>query len=468
MISDLVIFGATGDVAKRYVFPALSHLVSHGRLPNGLTIIGVGRRPWTTPQFQEYVSEVLGTHRPSIPPDSRLELLPFLKYHQVKDLKSPAHLKRIFSHSLGACIMYLGLPPCLFGSVLTALEDVKIPKASRIILEKPFGLSYAEAEALNRILDKRFSEESIFRMDHFLGKPTVENILNLRFEKQPFERIWQRQYINKVEIVWDETLALEGRGAYYDRAGALKDMVQNHLLQMMVLLTMEPAPLESERAFRDQRVELLRSIRKMSMTDIQKFTLRARYRSGTIGGKDIPDYVSEEGVVPERETETFARVTLRIDNARWQNVPFVLQSGKAMEKDTKEIRILFQKTPLGILTPELAEPPNLLRFNLENETIDLEFSPRKGQGGGHTIPLALNGSMPPSDLPPYARLFLEVLSGNPTRFIRNDEAEEMWKVVQPIVDGWQEGWVPLQHYRAGSNGPRATKGPIKAYHGMPT
>lgn len=455
-ITQMVVFGATGDVAQRYVFPALSHVCGLKQLPDDFSIVGVGRRPWKTPQFQEYVSEILGKHRPPIPAGSRLELLSLLSYRQMNTLTDPSQLNRLFSHTTGTSLIYLGLPANLFGPVLTALQDVRFPRGSRIVIEKPFGLSYAESRELNRILDKRFPEASIFRMDHFLGKPTVENILSLRFDNRLFEPIWNRQGIQQIEITWNETLALEGRGAYYDRTGALKDMIQNHLLQMLAVLTMETNSDRTGEDFRDQRLELFRSIRKMSGTDLRDFTSRARYRAGTIEGKPVPDYVSEEEVDPERETETFARVTFWIDNPRWMDVPCILQSGKAFGQEQKEIRIVFRQPPGEVPDKNSTGSHNLLRFNLETDTVDLRLCTMIRDNEARGEPLVLDGVLPTSsELPPYARLFLEALSGNQKLFVRNDEAEEMWNVIQPIADGWAKQCVPLQQYKAGSNGPRA-------------
>jgi glucose-6-phosphate 1-dehydrogenase len=254
-------------------------------------------------------------------------------------------------------------------------------------------------------------------------------------------------------VIWEETLALEGRADYYDRAGALKDMIQNHLLQMLVLLAIEPLESIWSPEFRDNKVKVLRSVRKLSKSEIQAHTRRARYQSGRILGKPVSAYAMESGVVPERKTETFAQVSMWVDNERWQDVPFILRSGKALNKERKEILIHF-KNPRrkGHRLPSKGAH-NILRFNLDTDEINLELLNIEGGTGMRRKPTSMDAQLSSQDLPPYARLFLEAMSGHSTLFIRNDEVEEMWNIIQPIADSWANNVVPLQTYRAGSPGP---------------
>ncbi len=453
MIDHLVVFGATGDVAKRYIFPALAHVLARKGLSSECTITGVGRRDWTTPQFQEHVSELLGKHRPPVPPRSRKGLLSLLKYICIEDLSNPKQIATIFQGKTGPTLIYLGLPSQVCPSVLEALSHVSLPSGSRIIIEKPFGLSYDQSKDLNTLLHRQFPEKSVFRIDHFLGMPIVSTIFGLRFANQDFKPIWNRHHINMVEVIWEETLALEGRADYYDRAGALKDMIQNHLLQLLAVLTLErPESIESP-DFRDKRVELFKSVRKLSKAEIREYTVRARYKRGEVLGVRVPDYARESGVVSDRKTETFAQITLWVDNERWQNVPFVLRSGKALGQDRKEIRVHFNQMQGEEACPFLKEGHNLLRLNLASQEVNPELVNFQRNEEMTQERIHMDDGIPAEQLPPYGRLFLEAMSGKSRLFIRNDEIEEMWKIIQPIADAWTENEIPLQIYRAGSTGP---------------
>lgn len=462
MNDHLVLFGATGDVAKRYIFPALAHLYPMQGLSMECTITGVGRRDWTTPQFQEHVSETLGKHRPAVPTGSREALLSSLEYIRVEDLSDVNQVATIFNKKAGPTLIYLGLPSQMFSSVLEALAPLPISSGSRMIIEKPFGLNLEQSKELNTLLHRQFPEESVFRIDHFLGMPIVSTILGLRFANQVFMPRWNRHHIHKVEVIWDETLGLEGRANFYDRAGALKDMIQNHLLQLLAILTLEPLQSETSSDFRDKRVELFKSVRKLSKAEIRAHTVRARYKAGEVLGERVPDYAREHGVVADRKTETFAQVTLWVDNERWQGVPFVLRSGKALGRDQQEIRVHFNngqdhgEYPI----PEekhTEEGHNLLRLNLASQEVNPELVNFQKIAGMTQEPVDVQDGIPSDQLPPYGRLFLEAMSGDSRLFIRNDEVEEMWKIIQPIADAWADNVVPLQVYVAGTDGPSTEK-----------
>lgn len=453
MYEHLIIFGATGDVTKRFVFPALAHVFANRGLPREHRITGVGRRDWTTPHFQEHVSELLDNHESSPPPRSREGFLESLDYARVQDISDPRQIQAIFSQQAGSTLLYLGLPPQMFPSVLETFRHVTLPPESRVIIEKPFGLSYAQSMELNGLLHQKFPEGMVFRIDHFLGKPVVDTILGLRFANPVFTPLWNRHHIKKIEVIWDETLALEGRADYYDHAGALKDMIQNHLLQLMAVLALGPLESMWSPEFRDKRVELFKAIRKPSKPEIRAQTVRARYESGEIGGVRIPGYTENRGVVSERNTETFAQVTLWVDNERWQGVPFVLRSGKALGRDRQEILVHFkggQRSTESLLSEEGG---NILRINLGSEKVNLGIFTIHEPGGITPEPMRVDDPVSPEHLSPYERLFLEAMSDKLRLFVRNDEVEEMWSIMQPIADAWAENLVPLQIYRAGSYGP---------------
>ncbi|MCA9420895.1 MAG: hypothetical protein KC592_07745 [Nitrospira sp.] len=453
MHEHLVIFGATGDVSKRYIFPALAQVFANRGLPTEYTITGVGRRDWTTPQFQEHISEILGTHHPPLLPRSREGLLQSLKYARVEDLSDPSQIITVFEGLSGSTFLYLGLPPPMFPSVVKTLSQLTLPARSRIMIEKPFGLSYEQSKDLNNLLHRQFPEQYVFRIDHFLGMPIVSTIFDLRFGHPVFSPLWHREHIKKVEVIWDETLALEGRADYYDRAGALKDMIQNHLLQLLAVLALEPLESMWSPEFRDKRLELFRSVRKLSKTEIRAHTVRARYRSGEVLGVRVPSYAKSRGVVPDRNTETFAQVTLWIDNERWQDVPFLLRSGKALGRDRKEIRVHFKSVQGNTESPQSEVGGNILRINLANEDVNLGVINVKETGGMAPEPMRVDDPVSPEHLAPYERLFLESLSGHSRLFVRDDEVEEMWRIIQPIADAWADNTVPLQVYTAGSDGP---------------
>jgi glucose-6-phosphate 1-dehydrogenase len=298
-------------------------------------------------------------------------------------------------------------------------------------------------------------EEQVFRIDHFLGKQTVQNVLGLRFANRIFEALWNAQHVEAVDIVWDETLALEGRAGYYDAAGALRDMVQNHLIQLLCLLAMEPPVTLDERSLRDRKVDVLRAVRRPTLDDVRRHTLRARYRAGSAGGTTVPAYVDEPGVDPERRTETFAAVTLFVDNWRWAGVPFRLRSGKALGADRHEVRVRFRPVPhLAFDQDQDQDPqPNVLRLHVDPDRVTLEVNlngagdPFRLERAGMAVVLA------PQELSAYARLLLDIFAGDPVLSIRADEAEEAWRFIEPILDGWRNDATPLLEYPAGSSGP---------------
>jgi glucose-6-phosphate 1-dehydrogenase len=296
-------------------------------------------------------------------------------------------------------------------------------------------------------------ERHVFRVDHFLAMSTVQNVLGTRLANRVLEPIWNSAHIDEVEIIWEESLALEGRAGYYDHVGALKDMVQNHLLQLLCLVAMEPPISLGERDLRDRKVDVLRSVRPFEDADVATRTRRARYRAGRVGHLDIPAYVEEDGVTPEHGTETFAEVALELDSWRWSGTSFRLRTGKAMGQDRKELVVHFRSAPHFPFEHIQGSVSNRLRFGLEPEGLTLELF---GTGPGvasSLVPLTLRAEMEPPELPAYGRILLDVLRGNSALSIRGDEAEEAWRVVTPVLEGWSRDLVPLREYDAGSNGP---------------
>lgn len=334
MIHSLVILGATGDLTGRYLMPALARLVQLGVLPIPFRIVGLSCEGWDRAQFRDHVAKQLNEHSDA-DIDSHARLLGCLEYRaaDVTDRRAVASAVKALAGPVAA---YLALPSALFVPAIEALSPA-LPAGSRMVVEKPFGESLESARALNRLLHRTFPEEAVFRIDHFLGMQTVQSLLGLRFANRLFEPIWSHHHVEQVELVWDETLALEGRASYYDRAGALRDMIQNHLLQLLCLVGMEPPLSLGEHDLRDRKVDALRAVERLSPEDVDRRTVRGRYGAGRIGDRTIPAYVDEPGINPARATETFAQVTLHINNWRWAGVPFLLRTGKALGRNRQSV-----------------------------------------------------------------------------------------------------------------------------------
>ena len=448
----MIVLGAAGDLAARLLLPALAGLMARDRLPAGLTITGVDRAPLDDATFRAHVRTAIGVHGDATARSGADALCAASGYLR-SDAGDPAALRGALARGEGPAVVYLALPPVVFAPAIRAAAGAGLPEGSRMVVEKPFGEDLAGARELNALLREVLPEESVHRVDHFLGKQTVQNLLGLRFANRMFEPVWNREHIERVEIRWDEELALEGRAGYYDRTGALRDMIQNHLLQVMALVAMEPPPTLHERDLRDRKVDLLRSIRTPDPAAVAAETVRARYTAGPAVGGAVPDYASEEGVDPARGTETFAALTLWIDSWRWQGVPFTLRTGKALGDLLQSVRVHFRPVPHLAFGQDQHPQPNLLELGLAPDRLALSVSVN-GPGDPFTLEeVTLDAELAPQDIPAYGRVILEVLAGDPTLSIRGDEAEECWRIVGPILSSWAAGSPPLGEYPAGSDGP---------------
>ncbi|WP_328441805.1 glucose-6-phosphate dehydrogenase [Streptomyces sp. NBC_00444] len=452
MIDRLTVFGATGDLTARYLLPALAALQAAGHLGDRLQLTGASREDWSSEQYREWIAAQLDRHGGPAPADAKEAIAASARYVRC-DVTDPADVAAAIAGD-GPVAVYLALPPALFPRVVTALHDAGLAEGSRIVLEKPFGEDLAGAQELNRLLADLVPEQAVFRVDHFLAMTTVQNVLGSRLANRVLEPIWNSTHIAEVEIVWDETLTLEGRAGYYDHVGALKDMLQNHLLQLLCLVAMEPPITLGERDLRDRKVDVLRSVRPLTEQDVVHRTRRARYLPGTIGERDIPAYVDEKGVSPQRRTETFAEVELELDSWRWAGTTFRLRSGKALGADRKEVAVRFRAVPHLPFGHSGEALPNVLRFGLEPEGLTLDLT-GIGAHADELTPLSLTADMEPPGLPAYGRLLLDVLRGDPALSIRGDEAEEAWRVLEPVLSAWERDLVPLEEYPAGSEGPPA-------------
>ena len=455
MIRYFVIFGASGDLTSRYLLPTLANLRRAEMVGPDMRILAIAPEDWDTAFFQSYMAARLKSHAPDAIDLWANDLSRRLEYHRA-DVTKAEQVRSALASVDEPAVLYLALPPAVFLPAARAIVAARVPAGSRVVLEKPFGTNLESTRAVNQILHQSFSEQGVFRMDHFLGKQTVQNILGLRFANRVFEPLWNCQHIERVEITWDETLTVEGRAGFYDATGALRDMLHNHLLQLLCLVAIEPPPTLDERDLRGYKSALLRAVRRLTSEEIRQWTVRGRYGAGRIGDRDVPDYVKEPGVDAKRETETFAQVTLWIDNWRWAGVPFVMRSGKALGEDRREIAVHFKAVPYLAFANGADPRVNMLRLELNPDRLALALN-INGPGDPFDLEyIELDTDLAPQEISAYGRLILDVLKGDVTLSIRDDEAEESWRIVEPILEAWRRGDVPLLDYPAGGEAPLQT------------
>jgi len=443
VISRLLLLGATGDLAGRFLLPALAWLRAGGELPDDLEIVGGGAQDWDDATFREHVAARWDDAAGNLPAGARAELLPRLRYRHV-DAADPATVAAAVGAFAGAgpVAVYLALPPALFPPTLTALGAARLPPGSRIAVEKPFGADLAGAAALNAQLAavSGGDESAVTRVDHFLGMPTVARLPDLRTPGSPLAPLWNGRSLARVDVVWEEVLGLEGRADFYDATGAVRDVLQNHLVQALVLLAMELPVDGTEAALHEAKLDLLRALRPASTDGVAACTRRARYTAGTLvgppgaGGRPVPDYAAEDGVDPARGTETHAEVAFAVDTPRWTGTTFVLRTGKALGATRKGVALHFT-TAAPDVDPQVAE-----RTATDQLWVPLEAASPGGQQA-------------PGELTAYSRVLTDVLTGRSGTSVSAAEAEQAWRVIDPVLSAWAAGAVPLQEYPAGSAGP---------------
>lgn len=452
MLEGMVIFGASGDLTSRLLMPAVAQLAQAKLLPPGLTIVGAANTEWSTEDFRRHIAGELEKHAPvsSATRDAVIRRLSFTP----ADVTSADDVRRVIGADHPNTLIYLALPPFLLHSVLPALATASLTTSDAVAIEKPFGTDLASARQLNEILRIQLPQATIFRIDHFLSNELVRHIVTLRFLNRVFEPVLNTTHVERVDISWLESLTLEGRASYYDGAGALKDMVQSHLLEAMALVLMEqPARIDAD-SLRDMRVEALRSVATPPAATMRRNTIRARYSAGSIGPRQVPSYVDEPGVDPGRNTETYASLTVDVDNARWEGVPFTLRSGKALAADSAEIAIHFRPMPAYLLDRWPGVEPNTLRLGLTDPYVRLGTSLNGPEQTAETCQLEARST--PPRLAAYAHLIHQMLQNDPMLFIRGDEAEEAWRVIDPVLATWSKGDVPMQEYAAGTVPPESS------------
>jgi glucose-6-phosphate 1-dehydrogenase len=451
-VKTLLILGASGDLTGRLLLPGLARLVAKGRA-EGLNLVGAGSDAWSPEQWQARVHDAFAAASKEADAAGRKALNAVEKataYHQV-DVTANGALAALLAGLEGPTAIYFALPPRISQLACESLHRDQVPPGTRLVMEKPFGSSEASARSLNHTLAGLVPEDHIHRVDHFLGKATVLNILGLRFANNFLEPVWNREHVAKVEIIFDEDLALEGRARYYDSAGALRDMIQSHLLQVMAVIAMDVPATLMERDVRDGIATVLRA--SSVPEPYGESTRRARYTAGTAGARDLPNYVDEQGIDAARGTETLAEIDVRVNNWRWAGVPFILRSGKALGRKRKEAVITYKPVPHLPTGFHGVDTPTRLHIGFGPDTLRLDLDVN-GPGDLFTLNrVNLLTELASDALLPYGEVLDGVLSGDPLLSVRGDTAEECWRIVEPVLQAWQADSVPLQEYQAGSAGP---------------
>jgi glucose-6-phosphate 1-dehydrogenase len=481
----MIICGATGDLTERKLGPALYNTLLGGFLPPEFTMVGFARRDLTDEQFREHLLEGINRYSRNKPVKPAIweSIASAIEYHR-GDFDDPAayvelgkRLDRIDRDrgTAGNRLFYLAVPPSLYPEIVNQLDRAGLAASgerrrsgskrgwTRVIVEKPFGYDLESAQALNREISAVFDEDQVYRIDHYLGKETVQNLSVFRFGNGLFEPIWNRRYIDSVQITVAETVGVEGRGEFYDQTGALRDIVQNHGLQLLAMFAMEPPVEFGAEDLRDEKLKVLRAVRPMAREDVATNTVRGQYVSGWVEGERVGPYRDEPEVAPDSDTETYVALKLGIDSWRWAGVPFYIRTGKALPSRVTEIAVQFRRAPLALFARAGAPQvdPNVLAIRVQpDEGILLRFGAKvPGQGLQiRTVKMDFRyGSSFAVDSPDaYETLLLDAMIGDASLFTRDDEVERAWTILDPILDAWAAGeGGPLHFYAAGSWGPPA-------------
>jgi glucose-6-phosphate 1-dehydrogenase len=472
----VVIFGASGDLTKRKLVPALYHLVQERLLPAEFAVLGMARHEMTDEEFRTRMREAVEEHGDEQKlEDAVWESFASGLFYMQGEFNEREAFERLSNKlaeldrergTAGNRIFYLSTAPSFFATIAEQLGSVGLARPAngswtRIIVEKPFGHNLESARALNSSLAAVFDEEQVYRIDHYLGKETVQNLLAFRFANSIFEPLWNRQYIDHVQVTNAEAIGVEGRGSYYEEAGVVRDMIQNHVFQLVSLIAMEPPASLSAGGVRDEKVKAMQAVRPIPLERVDSYAVRGQYGAGYVLGEDVPGYREEPGVNPESSTETFAALKLYFDNWRWAGVPFYIRSGKRLPKRVTEIAIQFKDVPHRLFkaTDEPLQP-NVLVIRIQpNEGITLRFGAKLP---GQMMRIrwvnmdfrygSSFGIEPPEA---YERLLLDCILGDSTLYARRDMTERGWEIVSPLLEAWKKPATDFPNYEAGTWGPRA-------------
>lgn len=475
-IALFTIFGGTGDLAKRKLYPSLFRLYKKGLLAERFAVIGTARREWTNDYYREIVIETIQGLHPTQEEAAAFASHFYYQAHNVSDTEHYDTLKQL-SDTLnnryqleGNHIYYLAMAPQFFSTIVKHLQSQQIITETgfdRLIIEKPFGSDYESAYELNEAIRAVFPEKDIFRIDHYLGKEMIQNISAIRFANNIFESQWNNRYIDNVQITFAESLGVEDRGGYYEHSGALKDMVQNHILQVVALLAMEPPAAFTEKEIRIEKVKALHAIRLYSEAEALKNFVRGQYDQGQLEEKEFKAYRQEANVASDSTTETFVAGKFYIDNFRWSGVPFYVRTGKRLTEKGTRINIVFKQVPVNVFKADFTDegqktdlPPNVLTIYIQpTEGFSLTLNGKEIGQGFTTSPVKLDyrqsTEMKANSPEAYEKLLLDCLNGDGTNFSHWDEVAQSWHIVDIIRHAWDQTDVEFPNYQAGTMGPKA-------------
>ncbi|MBP9905212.1 MAG: glucose-6-phosphate dehydrogenase [Rhodoferax sp.] len=473
MSFDLVLFGGTGDLTWRKLMPALFQAFKHGTLPQGARIIGVGRDDLSDEQYRELIhgrfAQVDLAKRPT--PDEFARFCQLLEFVRM-DLSKPDHYvylrDKLAQRQVDTVVMYLATAPSLFTTICEQLAAAGLnTQHTRVVLEKPLGHDLASNRAINQAVGQVFTEHQIYRIDHYLGKPSVQNLFALRFGNALFEPLWRREHIANIQITMAEELGVEKRGAFYETTGALRDMVQNHALQLLCAIGMEPPINSHADAIRDEKLKVLRSLKPWTPESLAQDVIRGQYAAGSINGQAVPGYREELGVSPDSRTETFVALRTEISNWRWAGVPFYIRTGKRLAGRDARIVVNFRPTPHAIFNSQIGMA-NRLIINLQpKDGLELHLLAQAQDKRQHSSILApvqldldFDKRFGAERVGAYERLLLDVIDGRLNLFVRSDEQIEAWRWVEPILKHWGADPQGPRPYASGSWGPSATSAMI--------
>lgn len=465
MSFDLVFFGGTGDLTWRKLMPALFQAFRHGKLPAGGRILAVARDERSDDDYRHFIrerfAEVEQSKRPS---DDEFNRFAALLHYRRMDLSQPsdyAGLKAwLDERGADTAVLYLATSPHLFPVICEQLGAAGLngPKV-RVVLEKPLGHDLASAQEINRVVRSVFSERQAFRIDHYLGKPAVQNLMALRFANALFEPLWRRESIANIQITLAESIGVGTRGDFYDRTGALRDMIQNHALQLLTMVAMEPPSTNDADAIRDEKLKVLKSLKPFTPASVARDVLRGQYKAGTVDGRAVPGYLDEVKVPAGSTCETFVALRTEVQNWRWAGVPFYLRTGKRLGARDAQIVVNFREVPHPIFPGSTRANKLVIKLQPE-DGLELHLLAAKGSGQGEALSpvfldLDFDKAFPTERVGAYERLLLDAIAGRLNLFVRSDEQEQAWRWVEPILDSWAGDASDLKTYTAGSWGPPA-------------